>query len=69
MSDTRIRGIGEIGNTYGGLAIKKEDGSHYWSIENWDGHDWEPCPEYLFDALSRHQDELDAAIAKARGTA
>jgi hypothetical protein len=60
MSDIRIRDIGEVGNYYGRIAIKNEDGALYWSIENWDGHNWVPCPEYLFDALSRHQDELDA---------
>ncbi|WP_312450095.1 hypothetical protein [Stutzerimonas nitrititolerans] len=68
MSDIRIRDIGEVGNYYGRIAIKNEDGSLYWSIENWDGHHWEPCPDYLFEALSRHQDELEAAD-QARGTA
>ncbi|WP_045158718.1 hypothetical protein [Stutzerimonas stutzeri] len=60
MSDTRIRDIGEVGNYYGCLAIKEERGCFYWSIENFDGHNWVPCPEYLFRALSQHQDELDA---------
>lgn len=64
MSNTCIRDIGEVGNYYGGIAIKEEGGFLYWSIENYDGHNWEPCPEYLFKALSQHQDELDAA----RGT-
>jgi len=68
MSEIELRTIGEIGNYYGGLSIKKEDGRCYWSIENHDGHNWEPCPEYLFDALSRHQDELEGRT-KAPGTA
>ena len=67
MSKDNARNIGYIGNYYGGLAIKEEDGKFYWSIENWGGHDWDECPEYLFKALTQHQDELESSD-KARGT-
>jgi len=30
--------IGGIGNYYGGLSIKEQDGKYLWSIENYDGH-------------------------------
>jgi len=63
MSNGVAREIGEIGNYYGCLSVKQEDGKFFWSIENWDGHNWEPIPEYLFIALNRHQDEIDASAA------
>jgi len=40
--------IGDIGNYYGGLSVKKEDGKFYWSIDNWDGQHWEEIPESLY---------------------
>ena len=42
------RSIGRIGNYYGGLNIKKENGLFYWSIENYDGNHWEEIPESLY---------------------
>jgi len=45
MSD--IQQIGNIGNYYGGLAVKKENGLFYWGIENWDGTSWDQIPESL----------------------
>ena len=43
--------VGNVGNYYGGLAIKRENGKPMWSIENWDGHDWTPCDPDVFAAL------------------
>ena len=50
--------VGCIGNYYGDLSVKKKDGSYYWSIENYNGHNWEQIPEYLFEALKRFNDEV-----------
>lgn len=50
------RPIGKIGNCYGGLSVKTEDGKHYWSIENYDGEDWEEIPAALFAALNAFED-------------
>ena len=36
-----------------------EDGKFAWSIENWDGDEWEEIPEYLFTALNRFEDEIE----------
>jgi hypothetical protein len=55
MSETQS--IGEIGNCYGGLEVKEEDGRYFWSIENCDGHYWEEIPEYLFLDLHRFEGE------------
>lgn len=44
-----IRDIGNIGNYYGSLKIKDEDGKFYWSIENYDGEDWEEIGDVVFD--------------------
>lgn len=49
--------IGEIGNYYGCLEVKKENRRFYWSIENWDGHHWEEIPKYLYDSLIRFSQE------------
>lgn len=43
--------IGTIGNYYGGLWVKEEDGSYYWSIENYNGHHWKEIPKSLYDEL------------------
>ena len=46
--------IGEIGNTYGGLLVKTEDGVYYWGIEDpIDSIDWEEIPKALFDELNK----------------
>ena len=53
------REIGEIGNYYGCLEVKEEEGAYYWSIENWSGHTWQEIPEYLYTALNTFQDESE----------
>ena len=50
------RPIGQIGNYYGGLFVKTENGKFYWSIENYNGHHWEEIPISLFDALNTFED-------------
>jgi hypothetical protein len=45
---TEIEGIG---NYYGGLSVRTEEGKFYWSIENYDGDNWEEIPEYLYMVL------------------
>ncbi len=49
--------VGEIGNYYGGLSIKEEDGHFFWSIENYDGDDWEEIPRYLYIAIRKYEQE------------
>jgi hypothetical protein len=43
--------IGNIGNAYGDLRVKKENGKCYWGIENWSCMHWEEIPESLFNTL------------------
>jgi hypothetical protein len=46
--------IGGIGNYYGGLYVKKSpDGRFFWSIENYNGNDWEEIPASLYVELVR----------------
>ena len=59
MDSSNTRKIGDIGNQYGSLKVKQEDGKFAWSIENWDGDEWEEIPEYLFAALNRFEDEIE----------
>lgn len=40
-----ITQIGDIGNYYGSLSVKAENGKFYWSIENWDGEHWDEIPK------------------------
>jgi hypothetical protein len=55
MSTPNEQSIGDIGNYYGGLSVKTEDGKHYWSIENYDGQNWEEIPESLYCALVEYE--------------
>jgi hypothetical protein len=60
MDSSSVRGIGGVGNQYGNLKVKREDGKFAWSIENWDGDESEEIPEYLFAALNRFEDEFES---------
>ena len=57
MGDVKVRAIGEIGNYYGGLGVKQEDGKFFWSIENYSGDHWDEIPQQLYDALIKYEDE------------
>lgn len=53
------RQIGNIGNYYGGLSIKTENGKFYWIIENYDTDmedisDWSEISEDLYNELLKH---------------
>ena len=50
--------IGNIGNYYGQLSIKTENGKFYWGIEDWDGTSWEEIPEDLYLTLRRYEEGL-----------
>lgn len=43
--------IPEMGNYYGNLSLKRENGKDFWSIENYDGHYWVPCDPAVASAL------------------
>jgi len=47
--------VGNIGNYYGGLCIKKEGQKYFWSITNYDGDDWEEIPESLYVSLHEYE--------------
>ena len=53
------REIGEVGNYYGGLSTKQDDGNFYWSIENYDGENWREITKELFNELNDHQDSIE----------
>jgi len=54
-----LREIGNIYNHYGGLAIKQDGDKFFWSIEDYNGHNWEEIPKYVFDTLTKYQDTLE----------
>jgi hypothetical protein len=47
--------IGDIGNYYGGLVVKTENGKFFWSITDWNGDRWKEIPENLFSALIEYE--------------
>lgn len=51
VQDRPATEIGDIGNYYGGLWAKIEDGQGFWAIESYDGIEWSPCPLTLCRAL------------------
>ena len=70
MPDDGWRGVGNVGNYYGGLAVKEEDGLYFWSIENCDGHDGsepghEQIPESLYRELVKFDEETEAREREA----
>ena len=54
------RSIGEIGNYYGGLSVKTDNGKHYWSIENFDGFEWDEIPASLFEELIKFENSRNS---------
>lgn len=47
--------IGEIGNHYGRLTVKEENGSYFWTIEDWDDKHWKEIPETLYRTLVEYE--------------
>ena len=43
--------VGEIGNYYGGLSVRDNKGVKQWSIENFDGVDWQDIDDSLYNAI------------------
>ncbi len=64
MSDMSERHIGYICHNHGGLVVKQENGELLWGMESYRSTDWDVIPQYLFDALNRYQDDLDADADK-----
>ena len=56
MSDTNEFDMPNIGNYYGCLSVKSENNKYYWSIENYDGHDYEEIPHSLYVELVKYKD-------------
>ena len=54
------REIGGISNYYGCLSVKTVNGRHYWSIENWDGFEWEEIPSSLFKELIKFENSRNS---------
>jgi hypothetical protein len=66
VPDLSETSVGEIGNYYGGLNIKAENGKPYWGIRDWDSEvGWEPCPLPVFLAL---RDIADPPTSSPKGT-
>lgn len=53
MEDHEPIKVGDIGNYYGSLWLRRVDGKDQWSIENYDGHHWEGISEALASELRK----------------
>jgi hypothetical protein len=62
MNASNQQEIGNIGNYYGGLSVKTEDGKCYWSIENYTGYRWEEIPDSLYRALVEYETARQSLI-------
>lgn len=49
--------IGDIGNYYGKLSVVKHESKYFWSIENYDGQDWQEITEKLYNTLIEFEGE------------
>lgn len=56
IEETRI---GKIASYYGGLYVKKENGKHYWCLDDYSKWYWEEIPKYLYDTLIKYQKEVE----------
>lgn len=56
--------IGEIGNYYGGLYVKKKKKEFFFGIENYSGTHWELISESLYNQLLDHNDSSEGNISK-----
>ena len=59
--------IGNIGNYYGSLTVREDQGLFFWSIDDCSGHHWEEIPEYLYNALMRYETERNQPNAQDQG--
>ena len=57
MKDGEIYEVGDIGNHYGGLSIRNNNGIYQWSIEDYSGHYWEDISESLVVELLKHEEK------------
>lgn len=51
--------IGNIGNYYGGLEVKEENGKYYWGIGDWDGICWDEIPVWLYNTLVNYKQSTE----------
>ena len=61
MSDRQR--IGNVGNCYGGLEVKKEEGLYYWGIDNYDEMRWREIDEKLYDELIAFEERNTVKIS------
>jgi len=45
---SKATSVGYIGNYFGGLVVKEDDGRYYWGIRDHDRTEWQEIPESLY---------------------
>ena len=55
--ENRSKRIGDRGNYYGQLSVVKHGSKYFWSIENYDGQDWQEITEKLYNTLIEFEGE------------
>jgi hypothetical protein len=61
--------VGGLGNTYGDLELRRAKGQDQWSVEDYTGHDWEPCDPRIAAILRAAFDPADLRAAQLRAIA
>lgn len=51
LADLKPTEVGDIGNYYGGLWVRCNDGKPEWCIEDYTGFSWGGCPEPVYRAI------------------
>ena len=44
----------DVGNYYGNLKLKVDEGKFFWCVENYDGDNWKEISESLYKTLMQH---------------
>jgi len=63
MINYESKTIGTIGNYYGELEIRKENGKYFWGIYSWGGCNWEEITEELYKALVKYENQRISSLA------
>lgn len=59
--------VGKVGKHHNNLYVRREAGKYYWSIEDYDGYEWEEIPETVYRALADFGREKSIRLKEEEG--
>lgn len=54
-----ITSIEQLTGYFGHLELKKEEGKHYWGLEDYNGTSFKEIPEYLYNAILKFTEDTE----------